>query len=226
MTTHHCNVELSPLLCTPSITPPIASSIINAVGILFSTPSPAQNKPAFDNTLKALCSSSDGVTMDEVANAAKTAILYLSTLSQLPNPLPPKQHLKEIITILPVNEDDEGSTVTNAKEFVTSVVNALSGADSGAMNNVGGSISTAARSSSGNMKNISVNSVVDMSWKFGVTASTDELKQVGSTFLQLKLYLDKNGVREEELVEMNVEQLYAFLGEMEKAKAFMDLLTS
>ena len=48
---------------------------------------------------------------------------------------------------------------------------------------------------------------------------------MGSTFLQLKLYLDKNGVREEELVEMNVEQLYAFLGEMEKAKQFMDLLT-
>lgn len=70
-----------------------------------------------------------------------------------------------------------------------------------------------------------MNSVVDMSWKFGVTASTDEMKQVGSTFLQLKLYLDKNGVREEELVEMNVEQLYAFLGEMEKAKQFMDLLT-
>lgn len=38
-----------------------------------------------------------------------------------------------------------------------------------------------------------VNNLVDMEWKFGVTASTDELRQVGSTFLQLKLTIDKGG---------------------------------
>ena len=36
-----------------------------------------------------------------------------------------------------------------------------------------------------------LNQVVDMQWKFGVTASSDSLKQLGSTFLQLKLVLDK-----------------------------------
>ena len=65
-----------------------------------------------------------------------------------------------------------------------------------------------------------------MEWKFGVTASTDEMKQVGSTFLQIKFYLDKDGKREEEIVEMNVDQLYKFMGDMEKAKTYMELLTS
>ncbi len=32
-----------------------------------------------------------------------------------------------------------------------------------------------------------VNRVVDMDWRFGVTAASSELAQAGSTFLQLKL---------------------------------------
>ena len=32
-----------------------------------------------------------------------------------------------------------------------------------------------------------VNKVVDMEWRFGVSAASSELAQVGKTFLQLKL---------------------------------------
>jgi hypothetical protein len=36
-----------------------------------------------------------------------------------------------------------------------------------------------------------VNQVVDMEWKFGVTAANSELGKAGNSFLQLKLVLDK-----------------------------------
>jgi hypothetical protein len=36
-------------------------------------------------------------------------------------------------------------------------------------------------------QSVLVNRVVDMDWRFGVTAATSELAQAGSTFLQLKL---------------------------------------
>ena len=36
-----------------------------------------------------------------------------------------------------------------------------------------------------------VNQLVDMDWKFGVTASTSDLAKSGTSFLQLKLVLDK-----------------------------------
>jgi hypothetical protein len=62
-------------------------------------------------------------------------------------------------------------------------------------------------------KTLKVNQVVDMEWKFGgqsallhvilhasapfaVTASSSELAAVGSTFLQLKLVLDRGGSKE------------------------------
>ena len=40
-------------------------------------------------------------------------------------------------------------------------------------------------------KTLMMNELVDMEWKFGVTASSDDKAQVGSTFLQLKLVLNK-----------------------------------
>eukprot|EP00002_Diphylleia_rotans_P034917 TRINITY_DN7553_c0_g1_i1.p1 TRINITY_DN7553_c0_g1~~TRINITY_DN7553_c0_g1_i1.p1 ORF type:complete len:199 (+),score=53.09 TRINITY_DN7553_c0_g1_i1:56-652(+) len=69
-----------------------------------------------------------------------------------------------------------------------------------------------------------VNQLVDMDWRFGVTASTSELSAVGSTFLQLHLVLDKGGnEREDVYMELTLPQFYHFLHEMEKAKANLDL---
>jgi COMM domain len=36
-----------------------------------------------------------------------------------------------------------------------------------------------------------VNQLLDMEWKFGVTASSDTLNHAGNSFLQLKLVLEK-----------------------------------
>ena len=47
-------------------------------------------------------------------------------------------------------------------------------------------------------QSLTVNQLVDMEWKFGVTAADSDMKKVGNTFLQLKLVLDK-GVRTEEV---------------------------
>uniref|UniRef100_A0A6U6CFY0 COMM domain-containing protein n=1 Tax=Guillardia theta TaxID=55529 RepID=A0A6U6CFY0_GUITH len=71
-----------------------------------------------------------------------------------------------------------------------------------------------------------VNKLVDMDWRFGVTSSSSELKQVGRTFLQLRLQLDKgNGAIETTNMELSLPQFYEFLQEMEKAKAAMEFLT-
>ncbi len=43
---------------------------------------------------------------------------------------------------------------------------------------------------------LNVNQVVDLGWKFGVTAANNDVGKVGQSFLQLKLVLDKgNGTK-------------------------------
>ncbi len=72
---------------------------------------------------------------------------------------------------------------------------------------------------------VMANEVVDMEWKFGVTAATSEVAQVGSTFLQVKLVVDKGGAREDVFVEFTLPQFYEFLADMEKAKTYVDFLS-
>ena len=75
-------------------------------------------------------------------------------------------------------------------------------------------------------KTIMANQVVDMEWKFGVTAASDEVAQVGSTFLHLKLVVDRgNGQREDIFMELSLPQFYQFMGDMEKAKTYIDFLS-
>eukprot|EP00300_Choanocystis_sp_HF-7_P033461 c4580_g1_i1.p1 GENE.c4580_g1_i1~~c4580_g1_i1.p1 ORF type:complete len:214 (+),score=49.81 c4580_g1_i1:1-642(+) len=70
---------------------------------------------------------------------------------------------------------------------------------------------------------MTVNELVDMQWKFGVTASNAELKQVGSTFLQMKLGIDKGGGDLTNVfAELSLPQFYKFLSEMERANAALD----
>ena len=71
-------------------------------------------------------------------------------------------------------------------------------------------------------KSLVVNELVDMEWKFGVTASSDDAAQVGGTFLQLKLVLNKGNGTENVYMELTLPQFYEFLHEMERCKATMD----
>jgi len=65
--------------------------------------------------------------------------------------------------------------------------------------------------------------IVDLDWKFGVTASSSELGQVGQTFVMLRLKLDQNGSGAEEVtMELSVMQFYEMLQELEKAKAVLE----
>ena len=71
-----------------------------------------------------------------------------------------------------------------------------------------------------------VNRLVDMDWRFGVTSSSSEMQQVGRTFLQLRLGLDRGGGHTQtSCMELTLPQFYEFLQEMEKAKASMDFLS-
>ncbi|XP_013786500.1 COMM domain-containing protein 7-like [Limulus polyphemus] len=72
---------------------------------------------------------------------------------------------------------------------------------------------------------ISVNQLIDMEWKFGVTAASSEINQVGNTFLQMKLVIDKgNGQVENKFLELSLAQFYSFLHEMERAKTSLEFL--
>eukprot|EP00456_Euglypha_rotunda_P002345 TRINITY_DN10450_c0_g1_i11.p1 TRINITY_DN10450_c0_g1~~TRINITY_DN10450_c0_g1_i11.p1 ORF type:complete len:160 (-),score=20.02 TRINITY_DN10450_c0_g1_i11:127-606(-) len=75
-------------------------------------------------------------------------------------------------------------------------------------------------------KTFKVNELVDLDWKFGVTAASSELNKVGSCFLQLRLVLEKGGKKESVLMELTLPQFYQFLQQMEAAKRQADLATT
>lgn len=73
---------------------------------------------------------------------------------------------------------------------------------------------------------LQVNKLLDIDWRFGVSSSSSELQQVGRTFLQLRLQLDRGGSQTQTTaMELTLPQFYEFLQEMEKAKASMDFLS-
>ncbi|NXA56220.1 COMD7 protein, partial [Nothocercus julius] len=67
-----------------------------------------------------------------------------------------------------------------------------------------------------------INQLIDMEWKFGVTAGSSELHQVGSIFLQLKLVIKKGGQMENVYMELTLPQFYSFLHEMERVKTSLE----
>merc|ERR1712166_120473 len=72
---------------------------------------------------------------------------------------------------------------------------------------------------------LQANQVVDLQWSFGVTASNSEMNKVATSFIHLKLVLDKgNGELEHVPMELSISQFYSFLQEMEKAKSIIDFL--
>lgn len=70
-----------------------------------------------------------------------------------------------------------------------------------------------------------VNKVIDVSWRFGVTVANSESDNVGRPFLQLNLHLDLDGKATHIFGEMTISQFYKFLHDLEKTKSNLDLLT-
>jgi hypothetical protein len=83
-----------------------------------------------------------------------------------------------------------------------------------------------------------VNKLILPEWRFGITTGNKELREVGNTFLQLKLRLDRgDGKTNEEYIgmrfsfceltssELSLPQFYEFVATMEKAKAQMDFFS-
>uniref|UniRef100_A0A1W7RIA9 COMM domain containing 7 n=1 Tax=Agkistrodon contortrix contortrix TaxID=8713 RepID=A0A1W7RIA9_AGKCO len=70
-----------------------------------------------------------------------------------------------------------------------------------------------------------VNQLIDMEWKFGVTAGSSELGKAGSIFLQLKLVVKKGSQTEPVYLELTLPQFYSFLHEMERIKASLESLS-
>ncbi|KAM3839406.1 COMM domain-containing protein 7 isoform 2-T3 [Vipera latastei] len=70
-----------------------------------------------------------------------------------------------------------------------------------------------------------VNQLIDMEWKFGVTAGSSELRKAGSIFLQLKLVVKKGSQTESVYLELTLPQFYSFLHEMQRVKAGLESLS-
>ncbi|KAH3745459.1 COMM domain containing 7 [Pelomyxa schiedti] len=70
---------------------------------------------------------------------------------------------------------------------------------------------------------LTINNLVDLKWRFGVTTANSQRDKVGSTFMQVKLVLDKgNDVKENVHMEMDLRQFYEFVQQLEQAKAYLD----
>ncbi|KAJ5067603.1 comm domain-containing protein [Anaeramoeba ignava] len=72
-----------------------------------------------------------------------------------------------------------------------------------------------------------------MDWRFGVTSSTSEIEQLGTTFLQMKLVIENetnlnqnnsNSLRSMVHMELDLPQFYSFLKEMQKANTNLQML--
>ncbi|XP_056403499.1 COMM domain-containing protein 7 [Hyla sarda] len=74
-------------------------------------------------------------------------------------------------------------------------------------------------------RTLSINQLMDMEWKFGVTAASSELEKAGTIFLQLKMVIKKGNQLEPVYVELTLPQFYSFLHEMERAKSSLECFT-
>lgn len=69
-----------------------------------------------------------------------------------------------------------------------------------------------------------ISKIVDVSWRFGVTAASNESDNVGKSFFQLKLCLEENNKINNIFIEMTISEFYKFLHDLEKANSNLDLL--
>ena len=66
--------------------------------------------------------------------------------------------------------------------------------------------------------------LVDVDWTFGVTASSSEHAAVGSTYVQVRLAVQRGAALEYVHLELTLEKFYDFLHELERAKAQLDIV--
>lgn len=67
--------------------------------------------------------------------------------------------------------------------------------------------------------------LIDAEWRFGVTVSSDDVSKVGSTYVQLKLAVERDGVVCNEWVELTLSKFYDLLSKLERAKSYVDYLS-
>jgi hypothetical protein len=79
------------------------------------------------------------------------------------------------------------------------------------------------------------NELIAFNWNFGVTVSSDECNDISKTFVQLNFTIRKpssssssssSNTIHNEFLELNVQQFYELLAQMEQCKAQLDLLDS
>lgn len=70
------------------------------------------------------------------------------------------------------------------------------------------------------------NHLLDLEWSYGLTLASDELNEINIPFIQLKFAYSENGQRKSAVIEMNLDQFYFFLAQMEKAVSYLDLIDS
>lgn len=76
-------------------------------------------------------------------------------------------------------------------------------------------------------RTLTANRLVDMDWSFGVTASSNDCDQVGKTFLQIKLTIDRGDARGGHgivFMELSLEQFYQFLSSLERCQSYVELV--
>lgn len=67
--------------------------------------------------------------------------------------------------------------------------------------------------------------LVEFDWKFGVTASSSELRKVGTCFIQMKFSVEgADRKRQDYMTEMSLPQFYDFMHDVEKAKINLESL--
>lgn len=72
-----------------------------------------------------------------------------------------------------------------------------------------------------------IQELIDMQWQFGITVATEEVKQIGTSFLQVTLAVkDANtNTVTKHFIELSIPQFFDVLTQLEKAKAVMDYLS-
>ncbi|XP_066582822.1 COMM domain-containing protein 7-like [Prorops nasuta] len=69
-----------------------------------------------------------------------------------------------------------------------------------------------------------ISKITDVSWRFGITAASNESDNVGKSFLQLKINYNKNDKIETTFLEMTIGEFYKFIHQLEHAKNNLDIL--
>jgi hypothetical protein len=72
------------------------------------------------------------------------------------------------------------------------------------------------------MNTLTANEIIDFTWKFGVTASSNECKSIGNCFLQLQLTLRQGDCERQQWIELTLPQFYEFLQQMQSANRIVE----